>query len=82
VHVEDHRQSSPGTSRSDDAGASVTDRGGHRDPLFVDGRLLDRRRVDVVHEVASLRVVQFVEARSPGHGLEHLDCGLENERGQ
>jgi hypothetical protein len=47
----------------DDPHPGVADRGGHRDPLFVDRRLLDRRGLDVLEELARRRVVELIEKR-------------------
>jgi len=67
--------------RLDDSHARVSDGGRHRDPLFVDRQLVDRRGLEVFEDRAGRRVAQLIEEwRLRGGVGERLCGGLENDR--
>jgi hypothetical protein len=82
VHVQDHGQRALGAGRANDAHLDVADVGGDGDPALVDGQLVDRRRLDVVEDLARLVGRQLVEEGRVGSRLdERLRRGLEHDSG-
>jgi hypothetical protein len=66
--------------RAHDPRLDVAHLGRHRDPVFVDGQLVDRRRLDVVEHLARLVGGQLVQERRLGGRLdERLRRGLEHD---
>src|SRR5262249_44312417 len=66
VHVHHDRQRARRAPGLDDADPHVTDRGGHGDPLLVDGRLVDRCGLEIVEDLPRCGRLQLVQVGGCG----------------
>jgi hypothetical protein len=76
VHVEDHGQHPDVMRRADDLHADIADVGRNRDPVGIDGELVDGRGLHVVEHLASLGRSELVQERRLGGRLDELLRGL------
>ena len=80
VHVDDDGQHRPGVAGPDEPHAHVADRGGHGDPLLVDGQLVHRLGLQVVEDLARPLRTEVGEERGLGGGLDEiLRGGFEDD---